>query len=626
MKSRIDLENENYEKALQNVQEALNANTAEFNDPDIFQNPKLDGDCINNKLCLSHMVSKVKLSWKAYRNSNDKKYLKLAEESVEDAVENFDFLINSLTTTKSKLQLFKVFQELFDIACLINFEQYQDTKEEKFVANIFKFMESSKSIGLREALMQLEIANHISIPKDLKLEMDSIQIRLKKLNSKKASLVSQGKYEELSDLKDNIQKFQNLQSKVISKISSASPDYNILLNAQKLVTLKSFQQSLGERGFLSFLEGEENLYILYTNKERSIPLKVEFDADKKEILNTFYTALLDVNSDDWKEKGYRTFLTFFSGLRDGGIHMEQELVISPDGAFSKLPFETLSYDLDQDSSLWLYKHDISYAYSANVQMNQKKRESANKLIAGFTAEYGSNAFADSDTFTNAPLAMLVRSGEFSLAGAGREVEEIAKIFDGDSYLHTTPKLFKEKAKDYKIIHLATHGIINDNNPMMSSFLLEADDVNNKLTALDLYNMDLNASLAVLSACESGVGELNEGEGLMSLARAFAYTGVPSSVMTLWKVADVPSTDLMLGFYEKIKEENKINSALKLAKQEFIQNASTPSLEHPYFWAGYVAIGDTSKIDGSSSGGSKFYYWILGALVGLLIARFLLKSK
>ena len=134
-----------------------------------------------------------------------------------------------------------------------------------------------------------------------------------------------------------------------------------------------------------------------------------------------------------------------------------------------------------------------------------------------------------------------------------EVDKISKemkckVFEG---INATETNFKKHAANYKILHLAMHTILDDNNPLYSklAFTQVKDTANdNFLHTYEIYDMKLNASLAVLSSCGSGFGKFQEGEGMQSLARGFTYAGCPSILMTLWEVADQSTVSLMDRFY------------------------------------------------------------------------------
>ena len=147
-----------------------------------------------------------------------------------------------------------------------------------------------------------------------------------------------------------------------------------------------------------------------------------------------------------------------------------------------------------------------------------------------------------------------------LGGIIKEVQSINETVPSRVFLNeeATEANFKKYAPDYNVLHLAMHTIMKDDKPLES--LLAFTNVNdsdttedNKLYAYEIYNMKLNAQMAVLSSCSSGFGKMQKGEGMMSLARGFIYAGCPSIIMTLWQVSDKSSSELMTSFYKYLKK-------------------------------------------------------------------------
>jgi CHAT domain-containing protein/Tfp pilus assembly protein PilF len=181
----------------------------------------------------------------------------------------------------------------------------------------------------------------------------------------------------------------------------------------------------------------------------------------------------------------------------------------------------------------------------------------------------------------------------------KEVAYNKKLFSGNSYLFhdATEENFRKFAPHSKIIHLATHAIINDDFPMYSRFLFSPSTTSlndGLLQTYELYNMNLNSDLAVLSACNTGTGKLIRGEGIMSLARGFHYAGCANVVMSLWQVDDKSTSQIMNYFYKHLKHGVGISEALRLAKIEYLENADEVK-SHPYYWAGFIHIGKNESI-------------------------------
>ena len=172
-----------------------------------------------------------------------------------------------------------------------------------------------------------------------------------------------------------------------------------------------------------------------------------------------------------------------------------------------------------------------------------------------------------------------------------------------------------------------HTLINDVDPMASKlvFTLNNDSTDDGfLNTYEIYNLDLNAELAVLSACKTGMGKFSKGEGIMSLARGFLYAGVPGIVMTLWSIEDKSGSEIVAGFYKNLKDSQRKDIALRNAKLTYLNNANQ-LFAHPYFWAAHVQIGDSSPII-PSSGKNYIYYSIAGIVLVLLVLIVIRRRK
>jgi CHAT domain-containing protein len=216
-------------------------------------------------------------------------------------------------------------------------------------------------------------------------------------------------------------------------------------------------------------------------------------------------------------------------------------------------------------------------------------------------------------FVNEPMVLA------PLPGIQKEVDLISKELKTSIYRgkEASEVKFREESEDYDILHLAMHAFIDDENPAFSRLAFHQNNStdaqnNGWLNTADIYNLDLKANLTVLSACNTGSGRLQKGEGVMSLARGFLYAGCPSIVMTLWEVEDKAGTQIMGAFYKNLKKGRTIDEALRLAKLEYLENAN-PRTAHPHYWLGYVSIGDSSPLFRS------YDYYFFGLLIIVLIA-------
>jgi Uncharacterized protein conserved in bacteria len=181
-----------------------------------------------------------------------------------------------------------------------------------------------------------------------------------------------------------------------------------------------------------------------------------------------------------------------------------------------------------------------------------------------------------------------------------EVKTISKYFPGEIFSSNTAseENFKKRAAHYGILHLAMHALIEDEDPMYSRLVFTPNSSRNAdddlLYTYEIQRLQLDADIVVLSACNTGIGKLRKGEGMMSLTRGFAFAGIPSIAMTLWSVNDNSSFSLMKNFYHNLSKNYNKDDAMRNAKLEYINNTDIIH-SHPYYWAGYVLVGDNSHL-------------------------------
>ena len=157
--------------------------------------------------------------------------------------------------------------------------------------------------------------------------------------------------------------------------------------------------------------------------------------------------------------------------------------------------------------------------------------------------------------------------------------------------------FEDSAKYYTIVHIATHGLINNSNPELSALLrnmtgnsagmVPSDEDDGILYTNEIYNLSLGCNLTVLSACETGSGKLEKGEGVMGLSRSFLHAGAKNLIISYWKVSDSATLELMMDFYRHVATGDNYATALQKAKLSLIHNSQTA---FPAYWGAFALIG------------------------------------
>jgi CHAT domain-containing protein/tetratricopeptide (TPR) repeat protein len=206
------------------------------------------------------------------------------------------------------------------------------------------------------------------------------------------------------------------------------------------------------------------------------------------------------------------------------------------------------------------------------------------------------ALACPDLASGPPLAAAVRGARTPLPFAADEVNAIARVYRPRARAligaAATESAFKTLAPDYGVIHVATHALFNDENPLYSSILFspEPDGANDGyLETREVLKMRLDADIVVLSACETARGAVTQGEGISGLLRSFFVAGVPTVVASLWPVEDRSTAALMTDFHQRLRDGDRPADALAEAERALRAREATA---HPYYWAPFLLYGDS----------------------------------
>lgn len=567
------------------------------------------------------LIIKGKAYYKIYQNNRDLDDLKKAGFEYSTAVDVLLHLRAKLQSDNSRVFVLEKHFENIANSIKILEEMYQKTNEEKYLENAFHIVEKTKSLVLMETLEKRRMTSLADIsPKILERE--------RYLNSN-LELFKKLRYKEEQKETPSLSIIETLDQEIFSLETSKTAFQDTLNTYLKpfkesefiqtnLITLKeklSDNQSVTLEYFLT-----DSILYLFTFENNQVHFdKISLPSDFKNNVFTYCENLsnpqIPFNQSNSESISKKILTTAFQHLKNKEI---KKITIIPDLWLGYLPFETLSNPRD-DQQLLFENYDISYAYAAHLLLTQENMTTgkANKSIATFAPKYQSSNQAIAEV-------LRTRTGKTlsDLPGAKREADLIAQLFDGDAFTgsEVTEDHFRQNAKNYQLLHLSMHAEMDDINPMYSQFIFNTskDSIEDGvITAAELYNLPLQADLAVLSACNTGFGAIKKGEGIMSLSRAFQYAGVPATVMSLWKVPDDATSIIMTHFYQHLKDGQTKDHALRLAKQAYLDQTVSPEQRHPFYWAGFVAAGDMKEV---TIGSDRSWLWLLGGvfvLAGLL---------
>jgi len=469
----------------------------------------------------------------------------------------------------------------------------------------FFFMEKNKSLLLLEDIAQEKYKRAIQLPSSVtqkeevyKKHIVAIEQALFNIDTQQSNTID-SLNKQLIDTKIRLSKLED-------SISVKTKDFKIDPAIVDLDTIKrnmtddeikiEYHISYGD-GY-GIYSNKENGYVLMISKDQTelieIPnlsnLKEKISALRQSFEQPFQTAR-DITT--FNELSYEVYTKLFPTEEMRSLIKGKKLTIIPDSYLSLLPFEALS--TSPTSTSYLIKDaEISYQYSFSFQENTKSipQKRMHTLLGVAPIHFQQN-------------------GLTSLSNSAAEIQNITNYFSGNLLLdkEATKEQFLTELPNHSIIHLATHANTEDT---FSPWIAFYDD---NISLEELYLIENSASLVVLSACNTTVGKQEIGEGVMSLARGFFYSGTQSVVSSLWNIDDQSTSEITTTFYKNLSEGESKSKALHNAKLSYLANHSLEETS-PHYWASLILLGENDTLPSSSPYG--FIYLLIGGLCVLAI--------
>lgn len=575
----IKLGESRYVEALSDFQQALCANSPAFNSKDVYKNPGVE-NYYNGKVLLYSLQSKAQ----AMEGLHYGKTLKLADlKGAFQTLQSADTLVDNIRhhseNENDKIELGGLANDVYEDGVRIAQAISEITLESRSYRELaFYFREKSKSAVLQESIADAQAKSFSGIPNELledeKNKKSAIALLVQKLASKPGA-------DEEKRLRGLLFAANTEYEQFVKKLERDFPEYYNLKFRPTTASVSDVQKTLSrDQAVISYFLGEKNkrLYEFVITKEkfkvRNLRLPDDFDRNCKGFINSLLFS-------DFKTYSHTSSL---SRLLIPSLPASiRKITIIPSGRLGALPFEALPLGTvkgnDFGSVDFLVKRwAVGYEFAAGLLLHQEAR-----------------AAAKTNIFLCAPITFNESLNLSDLPGTEQEVNTIAQLFAGNSrvstHLEANESLIKSKeVNEYSILHFATHGIVDPQDPALSRIFLNSQgNEDGSLYCGEIYNLDMNADLVVLSACETGLGKISTGEGVIGLSRALVYAGAKNIVVSFWKVSDESTAELMVDFYTSlIKNKNKtLTEVLQEAKVNMIKRGKYPS---PYYWAPFVLIG------------------------------------
>ncbi len=566
--------------ALQQYQEAICANIPNYNNKSIYSSTPIT-DYYNPDILL---VS-LQLKGQALESLHYEKTLK--KKDLQAAWENFiscDLLIDDIRKLKTneadKIALGEKASEVYADGIRTSVELAEVSwKKEVYHEKAFYFAEKSKSSVLLDAIADANAKSFANIPDQVVAEEQQLKTDIAYYKHLLAKKQNQSGQSLLLDLESKYQQF-------IKSLEENYPQYYNLKYNVSIPSISDIAKMIGkDEAVISYFIADEadRLYTFYISKK------------KFKLTNTPKTDGLDRNISGYRNSIYynvkdtytSTAILLYKMLIPTIEKNISSLTIIPSGRLGIIPFEALltakvETETEEYNQLPYLLHDyaINTQYAAALLTKKEESIKSSSRTACIIAPV---------SFSNHQLPELPATASEAMNLNNLFTE---KGISSKSYTYSDANESKVKSDviaNSQYLHFATHGVVDEAQPELSQIYLasQSSSEDGNLYTGEIYNLKLNADLVTLSACQTGLGKIYKGEGIVGLSRALLYAGADNMLVSLWSVADQSTADLMVNFYEKVLDKYSYSKGLQIAKKEMVQQKKYAA---PYYWAPFILIG------------------------------------
>lgn len=547
--------------------------------------------------------------------------LEKASDAVHEAVNHSEIIRAKLLGKNQRSTYLGILKKYYDLEIELLADLYEKNHDAGYLEKAWQQHEKVRARSLLENFLENGFNLNQIVPKEFfqkeQTLLESVaEAETKRTEAKKTNNLNAQKEAE-ANLQKSLDDYQVLQEEVRRN----NPKFSEINQLQNF-TFADAQKTLDEStSILEFSLGDNQSYAWLIGKNSVKMAKLPSRNDLNKTARDFYSALTDRNSATENSSIEKSLLLSQQILQPfyDDLSKTKRLVVIADGSLQLIPFSALSLSTEKYQPLVETIETVSLpSFSSFVYLRENKtvrRLNTDKTLAIFAdpvfysndERFAKNKvnqknFEKLDKNSDA-LAQTLR--DFGIEKLSRlpfsriEAEEIEKFAPQQTTLAMGTKASRSKFlsgdfSNYRFLHFATHGFLNQQNPDLSGLVLSLYDEkrqpqNGFLRVIDLYSLRLNADLVVLSACQTGLGKDVDGEGIVGLTRGFMYAGASGIVSSLWRVEDRATAELMKHFYYAMLKENKSPSAaLQYAQNKLRQ---TPRFNKPQNWAAFTLTGE-----------------------------------
>jgi CHAT domain-containing protein len=549
--------------------------------------------------------AKAGLLQKLYRQTNDTRTLELAISCYDLSFEVEGKLMQGFGYDESLARQAHESRQRSEKAIAACYRLFTLTTQHGWIEKAFLFAEKSKAVVLLESIRKNIAANNAAKNDTLLQQMQILQQEVVYFEKKLYENADTAEIKKLTQQKYNAEN-ELLQAR--TALMNSKSGYREALLKPDSFSITALKDKLPANSIIAeFFEGKDNTWCFIVAKDSSDKF-LQYDAGLNSLTDTllgFFSNASSISNEParFQQIAYNVYSALKWQQIDKGW---KQVIIIPDGRFSLLPFDALitqstaALNLQQAAYL-IHKYEPAYAYSAAILLKQIEQPASSYTTL--------TAFA--------PLFANSERNQQPLQSTKQEIASIRFYKEGKDFIGSNASLsnFRKALTAGGILHIATHAYSDTS----ASRIPRIEFIDSSLLLTELYVQQTSASLVVLSACETGIGLIDKSEGPISLARGFYYAGAGNVITSYWSVDDESTAQLFAGFYRNINK-NSYSHALHSAKLDYLKNASAVTAS-PYYWAGFVHIGQLQKQDGATN-----KWWWLLLIPCFIIAGFIYKKS
>jgi CHAT domain-containing protein/uncharacterized protein HemY len=583
----LDLATGEYDDALNHYQKALQANTGNFPADDLNATPSLQTYYDGNVLLYSLLYKAQALESRHFGKTLKFEDLTLAIRTLQVCDTLIDRLRQQIMNESDKITLGVIASEVYADGVRISTEVGQEAFAKKpYYAQAFYFAEKSKSAVLLEAISDANAKSFAGIPHELLEEEKGLKSAIALCAQKLAQKPTAAEEKYLRETSFSLNRSYEAFTK---KLETQFPEYFNLKFNSTAPSIGQLQSRLDDRtALLSYFIDDKNstVYIFQITKKQYKIIHHVLPADFDKYITGLRNSIFFSDLSTYKRAGEKLSSLLIPRNMPSST---EELIILPTGRLGTVPFEALFSKPAASQAGYttlpylLNRYGIRYEFSAGlILQKQEKKASVSPSI-----------------FLCAPVSFSEKDALSELPGTESEVKDISALFARKNLqcgVYTRERADERVIKSgdlkkYAYLHFATHGVVDENNPELSRIFLQSDTdaEDGYLYAGEIYNLQLDANLVTLSACQTGLGKISKGEGVIGLSRALVYAGARKSIVSFWSVADESTALLMKDFYRSMLENPESNFSNNL-RQAKISLVKSDKYAAPFYWAPFILIG------------------------------------